>query len=1111
MRLLKLLSILAILFNQVIAEATNSDDLHFHYYLLRSMTGGSEFAGSLHELRNEMTMKNVGWNGIGAAESIIHFRPKGPNSGDNSPLVSDALEVGGALVGGLKFPVSTALVILGNLVYSGSDGKTPMDYQRLAFKSEEEVQQLRDDVMFFVAQKNAGNLTKDEQNGVDLLFRYYTGVSLQIDDATLLNDPLMLPFKMAQGSEKKLTQQLNGLLKVVPNVAKQNQAFGELLERIENSITDSNAREVVQSKLKAIHEAATYADVDIALNEFDKLNCDGGGAEACNAAKNQANQLAVDRKSRISHNEIAYGIDQGINLGLQFSNFTKNKDMTQMFQALNSANQARQGVLAGLDNYSSASTWMGKFGALASVGANVTTAVSFFQLLSQGNQPTEHQELIESLAELKKLIVDLTVKVENGFNDMAARSDRLSSLVSAYAKVGSKNDAVLQQDISSLRQAVKGTLQPLHAVMLDYLEDFYNQFKSFSKQVSSISSTLPDNSQLPLRKDNQRALENLFYELFAINAAVEKGQYKIAIDTERAVAAHFELVKTLAQYPSGPFQSAFLLQNAMNATSNGACGAVNLIGFMMVSEASIQVNSLLDKLSHKQLSDFFEKSEINKREFNDKMQDGVKYISAQRDAVESCVNADLLREFETAQIDRTSAYIEYRLNNFFNDGNTLNNILIALVESGTDSAVGLAPGGFVPDRFSLGHFIAETRSFNPQDWDKIIPSPFVHAIGGLGTKGIELNRRDFELVAPRLEFRLAQYAGTNAEYVMETGMVPHTDLSYNPYVFPVRFQLTLVDPRNEKVINAWAGKIPYKLIKDKSLVEENNKSHMKYFKLAKDSLPGLYQSLEESGTPLFSMLDFVKGMSSLPYNHSFFFTNPGLEWSRDYAPFESLNNDYTTVYEHALLKYVAQLSEIVNSQLAGCLEIRLSNGVCDLNGLSALTTDESDQLQAIENYGILRMTLDPNSDVTQRVLDLDIRGNLERKPVVESGASVGQGNRLNDIMGRVAAFQNKLKDTKFHMAMENGMGNPALWEVPNPLDYPNVLVLPEELESLKDVTDYQTPQELPAGANAYPVPTELVVEESDYQKPMKLPKNVTDALENDYDWLDARLRPYLAN
>jgi hypothetical protein len=172
--------------------------------------------------------------------------------------------------------------------------------------------------------------------------------------------------------------------------------------------------------------------------------------------KSQIVQLADEGKQRIARAEFAEGIEQSIQLGIVIGKLTKSEDLTKSFQALKAVNDACNAVSAGMTAFGSASTSMGQVGAIAGAATGVVGAVIVISSLMESGGKSADQAILESLQELKTMIVHLSDQIEAGFKDSARRTDRIEALLESYSNLASKNIFVLQQEVGARPGPTKG-------------------------------------------------------------------------------------------------------------------------------------------------------------------------------------------------------------------------------------------------------------------------------------------------------------------------------------------------------------------------------------------------------------------------------------------------------------------------------------------------------------------------------------------------------------------------------------------------------------------------------------------------------------------------------
>lgn len=1056
----------------VFADVMSIDQNRVHYYFLRaSLVGQSPFAKSLSDFKKRYDQIKKDGDGFPSiyqqAQQSIEYNPKG--SATSSAAIFDDIKVlsqAAVPSAGKVFTKLTVWTTASKYLLSGSM-KSPTAFETLAMNSAQDLEEMRNNIIFFVTQQNAGNLSEKEQKALDLLFRYYTGVPASLSTEQIMDDPLMLPVKESAKVEAALKEQMSKDLK---NLGDANKQTKDLLTQLTIEIQTQEIKNQLSDATTQINQASSFTEVDNVIKSLGSIICQGAEATACEESKMKAIELGDTRKDLIASKEFEAGVDAGIELGLAISSITKNEDLGKTFKALEAVNKAYHAVSNGMATYSAASTTMGAFAGLAGAATGVIGAVAVLSSLTMDSGGSADEAILEALQELKEMIIDLSKQIEAGFQSLEVRSERIETLLVSYSNLTSKNQSVLQQEIVGLSQDIKKGLQPLKFIELSYAQKQYEQFTKLASQSYKISFALPSDPKKSMSVDTKNDFRGLLGDFFSIIAAVQSGEYKIQLSTADAIDAHFDVINEMAAYPSSRFRTAFLVQNAINAANNLACGDVNLIGYIMTSEAAMQMNQLIDKMSHAQLNDFFQdKDNFNIEDFKLTLNEAHKYLSRQRRSLNSCVTKGFFDTFEKDQLSKTVALLDSQVDQFFGDGQRLNDMLITLQSRMNP------PGGFQKDKFFVGHLIKQTYSFDPVVWEKQDSQmPTMQSMHEMGTATVPLNRLDLETILPSYELRLAHLLGVDSQFYFRSWWQIN-----GMYAFVI--EIALANPKNQKVVHIWRGYIKRKFIKDEQIIYAPKTQWGTYHRLATDILPQLEEQLRDNGgwrsgmffhltdsspqtvewekktckqiNGLYSCNEYVNYPSiGSDFDPNVFFQQPlnvlgpdNVPISRNHFYFDSqVNNvEWLKEFTQGTIDHVNRVREITVGYLSPCLEGLVQGSAldCSIEGQENLFLDRHRELFEIQNYNLIRMTLDANSKDTQRILDLTDLSRVNKIEVPESPDAA---------IRRIETFRNQLM---------------------------------ERIQQL---------------------------EKSNTDDALELPSEVEDLMDNDFYWLNDRLKPFLA-
>jgi hypothetical protein len=1002
------------------AHAASDDNLRVHYHFLRgSIAGQNEFAASLRAIRQHMDVvraKPFDTNESVYQKSLelIQINPKVQRSSESAGKAIEFIKE----LSEQKYPnvksISTALssYSLATGYLTSGPMRAPRYYESLGMKSEKELSEFRSDIISVVTRYNSGRLNPEELKSLDLIFKYYTGISISVNKDSILSDPIMFPVKEAENMKETIRVQIRNDLKKLTDTTRNSV---DILTSINNKINAQIIHKSLKEAPAKIYEAKSYSELDQLFEQYTVIQCSGINKELCEIPRDKVLQLVEQRKEVISRTEFTHGIDQSIQLGIQIAVLTGDKNLGRTFKALKAASDAYNAVNAGVSAFSSASTTMGQVGAVAGAMTGVVgAAIVISSLMDKG--PNADQLMMESLRELKSLVLKLSDQIEAGFAAGAQRTDRIEALLKSYSNLASKNDSTLQQEILALRDSIREGLQPLENVRLSYAEKSYEQFRNISEKSIAVLLTLPKSPTMPLPDETKKHLTSLFSHLFAIVSSIEKGEYKAFVGPTQAADAHLAVLNQLAAYPPSDFRTAFLMQNAINAARHTSCTKVNLLGFLMVSEASEQVNLLLDELSHFQIGNYLYDTNVNFRQLLSLLNVGTNYITDQRAFVRDCISTKYYIDFEKDQLNEIVQLIQNQKNSFFSDGDRLNDMII------TAAAKYPVPGGFHRDSFFVGQLIQNTQSFDPEVWDRNSFLPTVLPIYDLGTKGFQITRKDYEGFIPTYQVRLGPNVGADFQLYVENYWTPLVNVGWAPprNLNPFPLQIALTSPRSRKLIMIWTGRVFPNWLTDPSLYDERAVTTppipTAYYRLRADSLPRVYEMLNAREIGLLGTMDFQygnrepwfkatpqhsaancnvsDGFYSCPklfrgdvnyfrFVQGHYFSGPtcifrdganrcdsgsgarGVSLDRE----SQFYNPYRKEFADGMINYVRFLSEVVQSNLSKCL-LNLVQGksfTCKINEHNNIYVNKSDAFRNIEKYNLLRLTLDFGSDEMQRL------------------------------------------------------------------------------------------------------------------------------------------------
>jgi hypothetical protein len=1064
------------------AKATPSDELRLHYYFLRSsLAGQPPFAKALHEFRIKFEKARESKGGVEPydhMQSAMEIMERVPKSlGESESVVADVktLLSGGSETAGKIIGKANLYSTASKYLMSGSM-KASRAYEIMGMNSELELEQFRDDVIFFVSEANAGSLTFVEREPLDLLFKYYTGVPTGLTNEQILDDPLMLPVKEASRLEKSLKETVS---KSLIAFTRETRVTLDLIKRL---AADQQLREIFAKELDAIKSSEKFEEIDKALSRVIAIPCVGDKTAACADTKRKVIDAAQARIVAIELAELQFAVDQGIQLGLAVGQLTRNEDLSKAFKTLDVLNGAVKGINLAMKAYNAANTSFATFGAVAMASTAVIGAVGAIAVIAMDDGGSTDKAILQSLQELKEMIAELSQQVAAGFKDLAVRNDRIESLIHAYSKLTSKNLATIQKEVAGLSHDIGNGLQPLGLVEITYRQEAFRQLARLKKSAHELAFLLPP-PNVALTNANRETVLNLFVDLATIVDAVKAGEYRIAVKGEDAVAAHLRLIEWLAAYPPTRFRSAFLVQNAINASSSAACATVNVIGYQMISDAAAQLNAVVDKVSHFQLAGFFSDAALNKAEFVSAMRGGQKFVDDQRAAVTKCLGSEFFNEFDVKQLQRTLDFVDAQTDEFLGDGARLNQMLLTLQKQLNP------PTRFRADNFIVGELVQASRSFEPANWSKIAPPAFVlpgYELGSANT-GFRFTRNDFERLVSSPDVRLAHTVGIDIEYKLETW--------WHGFPTPASpFTLSVYSPLSRKVMNVWWGRIAREQAGPENFVTIPRRTASGTLstdypngKFGEGKLSAIYTNVSKYAG-LFGSINVPYGRASYSgqitdqqikdweikycrsvggfydcretgwqpvsgyqshFDAEIFFNEPPYTLKNNLSTQSamrlfyyrnSINNAFRIEFEPATVAYVNHLRGLSAALLGTCLEVVVQGGVkCDADGMEVLFPDQRRKLRQIENLTLIRSTIDPVSSRVQELLKLTDVSQIPAMVVEESADTA---------ISRIRAYRQTIID---------------------------------RIEKLKNSTEGSA--------------TELSPE-------------ILEVMETDYDWLNRRIRPF---
>jgi hypothetical protein len=266
------------------AKAASLDDLRLHYYFLRgSLAGQQPFAKSLNEFRGHLDQLrkdpiNTNISIYEKSQQLVEANPKTATSGDSSQILSDLRSMSkNKYEGSAQMFDRLALYSIATRYLTSGPMRAPRAYEALGLQSEQELQKFREDIIFLTTKSNAGVLSAEEQQSLDLLFRYYTGVPTRLSKEQIMDDPLMLPVKESATIEGRLKAQMGGDLR---SLVRSTQDTQNIVQTLRSQIEDQNLKRSLQDASTQVLQAKSFGEIDQVVNRLDDLNCKGNGQKS---------------------------------------------------------------------------------------------------------------------------------------------------------------------------------------------------------------------------------------------------------------------------------------------------------------------------------------------------------------------------------------------------------------------------------------------------------------------------------------------------------------------------------------------------------------------------------------------------------------------------------------------------------------------------------------------------------------------------------------------------------------------------------------------------------------------------------------------------------------
>jgi hypothetical protein len=963
--------------------ANESDDKRVYFHYMKGVLHGEgQFANAIHEFRKRYdeiqkskanpspSMATIG----GVTDSIIEAIPKSGDSSTADTVYQDFKTVAQHKSKTAKNVLKRLDLYMIPLKYLTSGPmKAPRHYEQLANISVDQLQTLRDNITYFVSKSNAGLLTFEESEAVSRLFSYYTGSPLGLPDAQMANDPLMTPFSVVEDFsadiQKGITEEVAELKKV------QKARFDE----ISTILADRAANESLAKFGGELSSLQTFDQVDEFKTEVGNVSCSSSDA-SCDKNKQSLIKLAENQKERIALSERTLAIDSTIQLGQAISAATGNKELGKAFSALDTVNRTVKDVDHAINTFNSASTTLGSVASVAMASTSVVGAAVALSALAGGGQ-SDSAEVLAALAELKEMVQQLTDEVRAGFERMDVKLADIETLIRAYGNIASMNQSAISTQISDVASQIYASAQPVSSTEVDYRLKASSQIEKL--RVAYHSIVLSPTTKSTTEKHAQ--LREMIASLFTIIDFTKSGEYRLGNSAQSLESNYSGLLEASAKYSDDEYRRAFLLQAILNTSDSAACGKVNLIGYQVVSSASTEIVNVISTFTQKELANFIT-SGTNKDEFAKSLEKANSYLVDQSQAILQCVSGSqttdgILLELSKRYNAELRGYLGQQLNLFFENGSRLNDVL--LIPSA--EAKNRAPGGFKVDQFSLGHLVANSRSFALEKWDRVAPGPPVIPHETTGGSAFVLEKKYFSELMSDANLRLAHLAGAGIEY----RFVSKLQFKDRMYVWiqpgEVNFSIFLLVPAQQKLAHIWRWTIPTKdfaeFMEEKSVPNINPQLRTK-IRIASGQAKALYDRVSASEKFMHylqfkdrkywtcnvvdSLLDCRHKSSAqfrptaCPQFRSEFYFNGALlgdQWQcgADEDSFfnNSVENPSRKEVVEALSQYVVDMHRWVGNILSPCLREVVLNGKCRVEGQEVIFNDAATGSRFVNNAYVM--------------------------------------------------------------------------------------------------------------------------------------------------------------
>ncbi len=968
--------------------ATPTEDTRIYFFYMKGAIDGQKpFADGLATFKQRLAEYKLNpkqsYSPKEIANLVIESHPKSGSSPGAEQIYKDLNSLAG--LGSKTFATaSTHLqVYMGLAKYLMSGNlKAPRHYENLTNTSEDDLRIIKETLQHFVSQSNAGTLTFEESEALDQVFRYYIGTELGITNEEILENPIMFPLKHANSNSESIQLSIT-------------ESFGKLAENTEKRISvleqtrlEQTQRAKLESYFQKINQLTSFTSIDHVVDQALSETCVPLNEEECEKYRKKIIDFAETQKANLELSEKHEAISQSIQLGLSVGKLTGNEDIVNTFRVFDTLNNAFDGVSKASAMLDGANTGWGKAAGLAMGATSVLGAGMVLMDIFSDSGPTDTSQILAAIEQLRVMLLNISFQLNKSFQRVETNQKRIEGLISAYGRLNSGSLASISAQIQNLDRKIFEDQQPLSMVEITYRKGANDSLKEL-REISYDVTMLPTDTDKDLF---DKSMRTMFRKLFTIIDFVRKGEYRIGFSGDTVIRNFGAVLVGLSGYSDDRLRSAFILQTLLNTSELQKCRAVNLIGYGVVSEASNEINTVLDKVEHKKIADFLA-SGVNQIEFKRKILSAKNFLKTQQESLVACLGqaTGLPEELQQRFAKNFLAYVQTQKAEFFSQPQRLNDYL--LVNKDQFQAMG-GPGEFIPENFKVGYLVAENKSFDIMKSELSLPAPYVKPISYLGdaNSGFAMERAHFNELVLDPAIRLLQWVGGDVQYEFtsywEVNSMELTPFKKtNEYVF----NLVMTVPSARKVVHVWPGSMPAEDVSAHFITWTQNNV---LARVAAGSVGAVYDYLKTTNRPEKGFVSAIRyaddsswsctspnGLlecrSSTPY-HDYYINSISKEfvheeyfasWHPDSINpqyyqnwyYYILNNNDSNTYRPQFLviarTYVTNVQNFVTQSLGTCLRSMMVTNRCALNETAFVSNPNPVSLSEIDNLSLMRIVL----------------------------------------------------------------------------------------------------------------------------------------------------------